>query len=517
MWKLADRMGRRVVILVASLILLTFLTGFTWPQFNGDPQHSGNNTAESLINQSNVSHMALLFHVPLPDSADGPPIFLQAARTVSGTRNLLFTTTEYGRIVALDANDGTIVWVRQHGPGNCKINDPNGVSGPTCYTTSSPALDPNGQYVYSYGLDGYMHKHSVYDGSETIDSTWPETATLKPYNEKGSSPLLVATSGANSYLYVVNSGYPGDRGDYQGHLTAINLATGAQKVFNTLCSNLTAHLGLGACAENQSGVWARSGVVYSAATDRIYLATGNATFYPAGHHWGDTVLALHPDGTGSGGDPVDSYTPGDYIYLNNSDVDLGSTNIAIIPVAVTSTVLHVGVQGGKDGELRLLNLDNLNGHGGPGYTGGEIGPWVTVPQTGEVLTAPAVWVNPADRSTWIFVANDYGISGLQVTYTGQFTPTLTPRWQRAGGGTSPLVANNVLYYMNGGTVTALNPIAGNSTALWTASTGSYMHWESPLVANSVLYIADQGGYLSAYSLYGVPPPPSIFYLPIVIR
>ena len=52
------------------------------------------------------------------------------------------------------------------------------------------------------------------------------------------------------------------------------------------------------------------------------------------------------------------------------------------------------MQGGKDAKLRLLNLDDLSGQGGPGHTGGEIGPLVDVPQGGQVLTAPAVWINP---------------------------------------------------------------------------------------------------------------------------
>ncbi len=71
-------------------------------------------------------------------------------------------------------------------------------------------------------------------------------------------------------------------------------------------------------------MWARVGVVYSVATDRIYLVTGNATYSPAKHHWGDTVLALNPDASGNAnGDPLDAYTPTNFDQLNTQDVDLG--------------------------------------------------------------------------------------------------------------------------------------------------------------------------------------------------
>ena len=49
--------------------------------------------------------------------------------------------------------------------------------------------------------------------------------------------LTIANSGGVNWLYVVTDGYIGDGGDYQGHVTTINLSTGAQVVFNTLCSN----------------------------------------------------------------------------------------------------------------------------------------------------------------------------------------------------------------------------------------------------------------------------------------
>src|SRR4029077_4312608 len=105
-------------------------------------------------------------------------------------------------------------------------------------------------------------------------------ATIKPTVEKGSSALGWAVNAHGSYLYVANGGYPGDAGDYQGHVTAIDLATGAQHVFNANCSDHpNVHFAVAPatpnCAVVQTAVWARSGAVYHAALDRILFSTGN--------------------------------------------------------------------------------------------------------------------------------------------------------------------------------------------------------------------------------------------------
>lgn len=495
-------------VLLALVLLPVIAAAYDWSQFDGNPRHSGSNNQETTITPSNVSSLRRLFQVSLPSVADGAPAYLSGVSAAGGARDLIFATGMAGHIIALDAHTGSQIWSRQSPAGSCRINNGSSV----CYTTSSPAVDPDGQYVYSYGLDGYVHKYRVTDGSEVTTGGWPELATRKPQDEKGSSALSIATAkNGVSYLYVANGGYPGDRGDYQGHVTAINLSTGAQHVFNAVCSDQAdVHFveppGTPVCSQVQTAIWARAGVIYDSDTDRIYMATGNGRFDPANHGWGDSVFALNPDGTGVNGEPLDSYTPNNFQQLDDTDADLGSTAPAILPVPANSLVRRLAVQGGKDAKLRLLNLDDLSGQGGPGHTGGEIGAVINVPQGGGVLTQPAVWVNPVDGSTWVFVANNSGIAGLQLSVDGSGTPHLLTVWQNTSGGTSPIVANGVLYYAGGNTIQALNPLTGKQ--LWNDTQIGGIHWESPIVANGILYITDGSSRLTAYSINGVLPSPT---------
>jgi hypothetical protein len=464
---------------------------YDWLQFNGNPQHDGNTTREVRLDASNVNQLTRSYQSTLPAVADGAPVFLEQVTTASGVKDLLFVNTTQGHILALNAQTGATVWSKQFAFSSAA-------------TSTSPAIDPNRQYVYTYGREGYVHKLLVGDGSEVTTGGWPQLVTLKPAVEKVSSALATATVAGTNYLYVATSGYPGDAGDYQGHVVAINLATGAQKVFNTLCSEQTVHFAqfpaLPDCtSQKQTGAWGRPGVIYDAGTNRIFMATGNGKYDAANNHWGDSVLALTPDGAGAGGKPIDAYTPATFQALQNADADLGSTAPAVLPVPLASNVQHLAVQGGKDSLLRLINLADLSGQGGPGHTGGEIG-GLGINVGGQVLSQPAVWVNPADSTTWVFIANGSS-SAYRLSIAANGNPSLVSQWTGGNGGnSSPLVANNVLYVASGSTLRALNPTT--KAQLWASAASAIgsIKWQSPVVANCAVYILDQSSHLSAFTL-----------------
>jgi hypothetical protein len=155
--------------------------------------------------------------------------------------------------------------------------------------------------------------------------------------------------------------------------------------------------------------------------------------------------------------------------------------------------------------LRLLNLANLSSAGGPGHTGGSVGAPFAVPQGGGVFQQPAAWINPADGSNWVFVVNGRGASALRLTVDGGGNPSLVTQWNKSVdtlgtslAGTSPVVANNMLFYINGSSVRVLDPVSGNS--LRTASGTGSPHWQSLIVANGIVYLTDQASHLTAFAL-----------------
>jgi hypothetical protein len=74
------------------------------------------------------------------------------------------------------------------------------------------------------------------------------------------------------------------------------------------------------------------------------------------------------------------------------------------------------------------------------------------------------------------------------------------------GGSSPLVANGVLYLARGHAVEARDPASGHilwaSSRLGAKGSLSPIHWQSPIVVAGRVYVGDGAGKLIAFGLAG---------------
>lgn len=453
-----------------------------WPAFNGGGSRNGINTLEGTLSQQNVGRLAQLWQSNLPAVVDSSPVALAHVATAGGFKDLLFIDTKSGSLLAINEANGQIVWRK----------DTQGVN----ITTSTPVIDPNWRYVYSYGIDGKVHKYAVGNGAEVVNGVWPTTATLMPNVEKGSSALNIG----NGYLYVTTSGYNGDGGHYEGHIVAVNLVSGAKTVFNVLCSNVRTLLNnvpgsANYCPDIQAGVWGRGGAVIEPQGGYVYITSGNGAFGPGakGFNYGDSIVKLSPNLASV----VDSYTPTNYRAMQANDLDLGSDMPTMLPVQKGSRTPYMAVQGGKDNTLRLLNRNNMSSSArpGPGHVGGELQS-IAVPQGGDIDTHMNAWQD-ANNQTWVFVANDSGFSAFKVVTDGAGRTTLRLAYTNGTTGSSPIIANGVLFMQSHGSTVAMAPTTG--AILWSGNTGT-LHWQSPIVVNGHLYVVDNAGNMYAFGL-----------------
>ncbi|HEY4640402.1 MAG TPA: PQQ-binding-like beta-propeller repeat protein [Thermoanaerobaculia bacterium] len=461
-----------------------------WLQFDPDPEEDDEHTENVVYPKlDRIRHM---WAADLPEAADGSPVYVSDVTVAGGTQHdLVIITTMQGRLMAFDSLTGANIW---------STTPP---AGPR-WTTSSPAVSPDRDIVYSYGLDGYVHAYRINDGAELTTNGFPQLVTLKGDVEKASSALSIVTArNGHSYLYATVAGYPepGDDGDYQGHLVAIDLNTGKQNVFNAACSDRAIHFvengnASNDCAHVQSGIWARAPVAYDAATDRIFVTTSNGDYDAdqGGFNWGDTIVALHPDGSTDAGTPIDSYTPAEYQFLQIHDLDFGSTSPVTLPLARGTHLPRIAVQSGKDSVLRLIDVHDLSGQGGPRHVGGELYK-TQVPQGGVVLTRPAVWLSPGG-TTWVFVTTHHGASGLELVIDDDGKPSLETRWVNDVEGATPVMVNGVLYFARNHELVALDPKTGER--LYSSDSIGSIHWQSPIIVNGRIYVCDNERRLHAY-------------------
>lgn len=388
-------------------------------------------------------------------------------------------------LYALSARTGAVQWKRSTtGPGLC--------------TTSGPVLDPSGRWVYAVGLDGKMHRYAALSGEETLQAPWPQPITLMAGAEKiAATPTLAGT-----HLYVTTSGFF-DVGHFEGHLVTIDLATGKVTVFNTLCSDIPQLLSddpsaANYCPEAFSGLFGRGEGAVDSLTHDVFIVSGNGA-WDGKTLWGDTVLKLDPSGT----IVLDSYTPTDEQWLDDHDLDLGSSGAAILPTLNGGgRTYHLLVQAGKGPScrtchgavLRLLNRDNLSGQGGPGHLGGDLQD-VKSPGGCEVLTAPAVWKSPAGQ-VWVYYVDGCGLTGYRISIS-HGKPHIAASWSTKDGGSAAVMEHGALF-VSRGDVYAYDPETGQVLNVITGTGPS--HWEYPLVVGNQLFMTDEREHVAGYAI-----------------
>jgi outer membrane protein assembly factor BamB len=449
--------------LLASAAALVSFAAFSasawagdWLQFGFDSARSNAPASATGISAANVATLVRQ-QVKLDGVVDSSAVYLRGVTVEGAAHDTFFVTTSYGRTIAVDAATGAVLWEYV----------PPGIAGwehTAQITTAAPAADPGRRFLYAASPDGRIHKLAVADGGEVTTGGWPVTITLDPEHEKIGPGLNVS----GSLVLASTGGFIGDYPPYQGHVVAIDRASGRLlNVFNALCSHHRGLLVPGTCLSDGAAIWGRGGVVVEPGSHKLLVATGNGP-WNGRTDWGDSVLELSPDASRL----LQAYTPKNADYLEGTDLDLGSAS----PALLTKSLV---VQPGKDGRLRLLNLARLNGRTGTAapLKGGEL-QILPAPRSHPVLTAPAVW--HSGGRAWVFVG-DFAATAGYVLLPGP-KPRLRRAWQATNGGSSPVVAGGLLY--------AFDPLAGG-VHVYRPTTGKLVttlptglgHWNSPIVAD----------------------------------
>ncbi|HEY4432790.1 MAG TPA: PQQ-binding-like beta-propeller repeat protein, partial [Candidatus Cybelea sp.] len=153
---------------------------------------------------------------------------------------------------------------------------------------------------------------------------------------------------------------------------------------------------------------------------------------------------------------------------------------------------------GKDAILKLLNRAALPG------VGGELQE-VDLPDG--LFSAPAIWAK-GSSNPWIFLGFSSSVTAYRLQSTSSGTSMLHNVWQAspgssAGEGSSPVIANGILFVAFNDDLVALNAATG--AQLWSSAHGGgrnigSIHWQSPIVVNGWVYCSDENGNLTAFSL-----------------
>src|SRR5438105_1638794 len=299
--------------------------GHDWPTFNFDVARSGAFDAATGVTEANVATMQRQ-QVTIDGTVDASAIYLHNVQVNGAGHDVFFVTTTYGKTLAIDANDGSILW--RFTPSSFSQ-----LAGSARITNVTPVADPDRTSIYTASPDGNVEKLSVADGHVL----WTTSITTLAQREKIASPLTYS----RGRIIAVTGGYVGDAPSYQGHLSVLDAATGQLlHTWNSLCSDRAGLIDPTSCAQSGSAIWGRAGAAVDG-NGNIYIATGNGRWDGA-TNWGDAFVELDPLATRV----LANYTPTNTANLDASDTDVGSTS----PVLLDAT--HVA-QRGTDGTIRV--------------------------------------------------------------------------------------------------------------------------------------------------------------------
>jgi PA14 domain/Secretion system C-terminal sorting domain len=369
------------LFLPASL-LLACISSFAQTVVSVSTQHNdlhrtGWNNKETILDHSNVipGKFGCIGTLSVDDQVYAQPLLISNISIGNYTGPVLYTATVNNSVYAFNSNDvsqGAPLWqvnlspAGQRSPSVADLKDD--VQGTPCEANYQ-------DFTGRFGLVGTpvidTLTNTLYVATKTVDSAgnfyaYINALDIKTGLHKPGSPHLMtaqvngtgagAINGKLSYLakfqnqrpalllynntvYVASAAYC-DWGPYHGWILGFDASTLALKYSYTTTPD-------GA----QGGIW-MAGEGMSVGDDgNLYVTTGNGTTNPNNTFVGgrsESLLKLTPQLT-----PLDWFTPSNYDYLDQQDLDYGSDGALIIPHSSTT------VSGSKEGISYIVDYNNM--------------------------------------------------------------------------------------------------------------------------------------------------------------
>ena len=488
-------------------------SGNDWLTWGYDQERTGWNRAETMLTKDNVGHLQLKWKAQLATKPNQVILSTLTAPLVAtinsprGPETFAYIVGSDNTVYALDSETGEVAWQKSFPnpltpteKANYQCSDSQ---------NATPVIDKDAGIIYVSTSDGKLRGLSLSTGEEKFTAT----SFTDPYARNWSLNLIDG---------VIYSATARGCGGSMAHFTATDLKDPAHRTIEFYTSN-----------GRPNGSWGRGGIV--GGPKGVYAQTADGPYDPAAGNFGESLVALSPKDLRL----VGSFTPANWEYLNDKDLDLGSTSPVIFPFQKLSLLASVG----KESVIYLLDTNNLGGsdHHTPIYQSPRYGNDEALLHDRGIWGAMTSWQDDQNQR-WLLLSlmgpvskeappfkYTYGdvklgaILAVQVVADpAKGTPTIVPVWvsREMHAPDPPVVANGVVYALQTGrdateSRTAPKPgtAIGTNAVLYAldAETGkqlyssesqieSWAHFSEPVVAGGNVYVSTWDGKVYAFGL-----------------
>ena len=507
---------------------------------HNDNTRAGWNDRETALttNNVNVQQFGKVLTLAVDDQVFAQPLVVGHVAIAGGTHNVVYVATVNNSIYAFDGDDGTRYWVKNYtasgrrpprntdmtGACNGNYTDFSGNIG----IVGTPVIDSARQslYVVTRSTDSStyvqdLHAVSLSDGSELAGSPQRITATT-PGTGDGNVNNVITFNGQtanqrqaltllNGVVYVTFSSHC-DWGPYHGWVLGYDAVTLQQRVVYNATPDGYA-----------GGMWESGMGMAADAAGNLYVVAGNGTVGdstgPAGlTNRGESALKLVP--SGSTLQVATYFTPYDFQYLNDNDLDYGSMGSLLLPGT------PYFLTGGKDGNLYLVDKDNMGGY----QAGSDQVQQVVQLTSSEMHTQPAYYRGSTQEFIYIWPENN----PLRAIPFDRATNRLDPLTAQINGAGGPTGHSGAMLAVSSdgskaGTAIVWAAYAQSGDAehdvspgilrafdatditrqLWSSAlmssrdaVGNYAKFAAPTIANGHVYLPTFSNQVAVYGLLG---------------
>ena len=364
----------------------------TVPTQHNDNTRAGLNNQETVLTTSNVNTKTFgkLFKMVVDDEVYAQPLVVGNLSIASGKHNVVFIATVNNTVYAYDGDTGTLYWKQNFTASGMRAPNSKDMASSWCapYTNitynigiiGTPVIDTIAKTIYfvSRSTDGntfvqYLHAVNLLTGNDQTGSPVKIDATVNGTGDGSQNGILKfdplhnnQRQGlvlVNGIVYISFASHC-DWNPYHGWILGYNAQTLQQQiVYNDTPNGEEGGLwesGMGIAADNQGSLYVVSGNgTVGKPTTYNPIANGTAETITSTNPYdltnrAESALKLTPNGSTL---QVSSYfTPLNYLDLNVNDLDFGVMGTLLIPNS------NFYLSGCKDGNLYLLNKDNMGGY-----------------------------------------------------------------------------------------------------------------------------------------------------------